>query len=346
YESAADCQTDCEESEELIVLSAKHSLSLRESAKQLEEYLQKARHKQGECLQPAGTNKPLHLSDIAYTLLEGREAMPERLAVISNNIDDLMLKLNHFYNGIDDHEIFRGKKPNHKRGQRQSDLPLKSGRTTLAEMAEFWVSGGNLSWEDFRTGRKPAKIALPTYPFLKNRLWVSNKAQTTSAAGTAPLFDFSAGECRFYKTLSDSEYYVKDHVVHGNMVLPGAAIIEAAREAGERLYGKSVIKLSQVVWAVPITVEKEKTIMIDLLPNQKDGRFVVKTDMQPEAAVHCQGNIITCGDKDASHTEHFKLDSWLTGQKRLISGAECYRNFRQSGLDYGAGFQVIKQLFI
>ena len=58
-------------------------------------------------------------------------------------------------------------KPNHKRGQRQSDLPLKSGRTTLAEMAEFWVSGGNLSWEDFRTGRKPAKIALPTYPFLK-----------------------------------------------------------------------------------------------------------------------------------------------------------------------------------
>ncbi|XBP68227.1 polyketide synthase dehydratase domain-containing protein [Bacillus velezensis] len=55
---------------------------------------------------------------------------------------------------------------------------------------------------------------------------------------------------------------------------------------------------------------------------------------------------MTCGDKDASHTEHFKLDSWLTGQKRLISGAECYRNFRQSGLDYGAGFQVIKQLFI
>ncbi|MFE9943688.1 SDR family NAD(P)-dependent oxidoreductase [Bacillus velezensis] len=346
YESAADCHTDCEESEELIVLSAKHSLSLRESAKQLEEYLQKARHKQDEFLQQAGTNKPLHLSDIAYTLLEGREAMPERLAVISNNIGDLMLKLNHFYNGIDDHEIFRGKKLNHKRRQQQSDLPLKSGRTTLAEMAEFWVSGGNLSWEDFRTGRKPAKIALPTYPFLKNRLWVSNKAQTTSAAGTAPLFDFSAGECRFYKTLSDSEYYVKDHVVHGNMVLPGAAIIEAAREAGERLYGKSVIKLSQVVWPVPIIVEKEKTIMIDLLPNQKDGRFVVKTDMQPEAAVHCQGNIITCGDKDASHTEHFQLDNWLTGQKRLISGAECYRTFRQSGLDYGASFQVIKQLFI
>ncbi|MDJ1631799.1 polyketide synthase dehydratase domain-containing protein [Bacillus velezensis] len=86
---------------------------------------------------------------------------------------------------------------------------------------------------------------------------MSNKAQTTSATGTAPLFDFSAGECRFYKTLSDSEYYVKDHVVHGKTVLPGAAIIEAAREAGERLYGKSVIKLSQVVWAVPITVEKK-----------------------------------------------------------------------------------------
>ncbi len=98
--------------------------------------------------------------------------------------------------------------------------------------------------------------------------------------------------------------------------------------------------------AVPITVEKEKTIMIDLLPNQKDGRFVVKTDMQPEAAVHCQGNIITCGDQDASHTERFQLDSWLTGQKRLISGAECYRDFRQSGLDYGTSFQVIKQLFI
>nr|WGE01288.1 polyketide synthase dehydratase domain-containing protein [Bacillus velezensis] len=73
---------------------------------------------------------------------------------------------------------------------------------------------------------------------------------------------------------------------------------------------------------------------------------MVKTDMQPEAAVHCQGNIITCGDQDASHTERFQLDSWLTGQKRLISGAECYRDFRQSGLDYGASFQVIKQLFI
>ncbi|MDJ1631798.1 polyketide synthase dehydratase domain-containing protein [Bacillus velezensis] len=68
--------------------------------------------------------------------------------------------------------------------------------------------------------------------------------------------------------------------------------------------------------------------------------------MHPEAAVHCQGNIITCGDQDASHTEHFQLDSWLTGQKRLISGAECYRDFRQSGLEYGASFQVIKQLFI
>nr|WP_087992202.1 SDR family NAD(P)-dependent oxidoreductase [Bacillus subtilis] len=422
YEPPAISDTSWQEGEELIVLSAKHPLSLQEYAKQLAGYLQRASQKHDHSLvkavkeefkkaaekcgvdiktakstdwqsdlfmswideiynfynlrsrQPQDTEdftaerfleqnkkqvsdfyeqeglyKNVGLSNIAFTLLNGREPMSERLAIISKDVYDLISKLNKYINGDTDQSIFRGKKINQKRRQKQNGIQMKADKRTMAEMAEYWVSGGDLAWEDIHIERAASKIALPTYPFLKNKLWVSKSVhmQKKELVDPDPLFNFSEGESRFNKKLSSSDYYLKDHIINGEFVLPGAAVIEAAREAAERLNGKQVVKLSQIVWSLPITVQEEKTIAIDLLPNQEgSSRFIVKSNLHSETAVHSQGKLKFYEAEAAREIERFELNNLLKEQKSTINGDECYKSFKQAGLNYGSSYQVIKQLFI
>ncbi|MEK4111149.1 acyl transferase domain-containing protein/thioesterase domain-containing protein/RNA-binding protein YhbY [Paenibacillus sp. DS2363] len=157
---------------QVVILSALNKERLQAAAQQL--------------LNTVILNNEMSLRDVAYTLQVGREAMPDRLALIVSHKKELITGLKKFLkaekankNWVDSCPMFTG------RAEEDSTVKeLLSGRTgekilrafmaegNLDKIALYWSKGGNVSWEGLHEGKPAQIISLPGYPFEKRRCWV------------------------------------------------------------------------------------------------------------------------------------------------------------------------------
>ena len=157
----------------LIVLSGKNEERLKEVARNLHNFI--IHH------------SSLILPDLAYTLQVGREAMEERLAFAISSKNDLLKKLELFLNHLDrdelsEHSIYIGSFEQIKRNRLTSIIKReftdgwfenKIQKGELEDIGALWVEGIPIPWESLHKGEKVRKIRLPTYPFERQRYWVS-----------------------------------------------------------------------------------------------------------------------------------------------------------------------------
>ncbi|SEH40710.1 non-ribosomal peptide synthetase [Magnetospirillum fulvum] len=120
------------------------------------------------------------LAALAWTLQTGREGFEERLAIVADSKEALIAAL-------DRGDGVRGRA---KRGQ---------GRVATGEaatLAAAWVGGAEIDWRALWVGPVPTRLALPTYPFARERYWVPGlplaatpaTPRTVDAAPALPLF--------------------------------------------------------------------------------------------------------------------------------------------------------------
>jgi acyl carrier protein len=138
------------------------------------------------------------ITDIAHTLLVGREAMEERLAVIVTSIPELKEKLTRFGRENEEEDIeglFRGNPEGSNsipgfllegnEGKVYLDTIIRERK--LEKLAKLWVSGVDIDWNLLYRRTTPARISLPTYPFARERYWVTaDKPVKTTGASQDP----------------------------------------------------------------------------------------------------------------------------------------------------------------
>ena len=155
----------------LIVLSAKNEDRLNVMVKNLYEYFHRFRV----------SNFEIPISNLAYTLQAGREAMDHRLALLVHDNDEIRDKLKSILIGqksIDG--FYRGKTDYCRKADDNIEQILtldKKGMAhdNLEKLANFWVSGGNVDWNLLYKEKLPKRVILPTYPFLKKRFWIPDE---------------------------------------------------------------------------------------------------------------------------------------------------------------------------
>ncbi|MDT8977370.1 SDR family NAD(P)-dependent oxidoreductase [Paenibacillus sp. chi10] len=150
----------------LFVLSAKGDAQLNVYAGSMVEFLK---------LHPE-----LDLADMAYTLQVGREAMDYRLAFIADSREAVLKALMEFmkHNSVPGILTGQVKKGKDGMGVLESDADAKSLAQTwfrkkkFTQIADLWVKGLNLDWNQLYDSNRPRRISLPTYPFGKESFWV------------------------------------------------------------------------------------------------------------------------------------------------------------------------------
>ncbi|RKZ92367.1 MAG: hypothetical protein DRR19_04435 [Candidatus Parabeggiatoa sp. nov. 1] len=336
---------------QLIVLSAKNEDRLHAYIQKIIDFLSR----------PAN----LSLANLAYTLQVGREAMAERLAMVASSVDDVIDKLTQYAQGKTEIEAFyRG---NVKTSKPQSELLLKGKageaflkvvieEKELSQLAQLWVSGVDIDWQLLYPNNKPQRISVPTYPFARERYWISTTEPKSIVFGrpgqTAklhPLLDSNTStlaEQKFTTSLTGKEFYLTDHVVAGHKTLPGVAILEMARAAGELAGEQPVMRLTNIVWAIPITVsDTPKSVHISLYPAQQQRvDFEVNTlEENGSRQVHAQGKL-TYESTAVRDSETVDIEAIQNRCFETWDGGECYKLFQATGLNYGPGFQTIQAL--
>ncbi|MBL4673690.1 MAG: polyketide synthase dehydratase domain-containing protein, partial [Arenicella sp.] len=220
-------------------------------------------------------------------------------------------------------------------------------------LALQWMDGAALNWSNYYEHMALKKTPLPTYPFAEKRCWYSKKTaddinNTVSkiALERTNLAGVVKNDNVFLNTLSKEQFFINDHVVQGNKMLPVVVYLEFVRDAANYILGSSIANtLENVFWLQPIKVLDEDislkiefdTAGIGKAPSVDMVGFQVSVD----GTIHSKGQVgkkeIRPGDVQSLNLNHLKGLSQQT-----LSKAELYRLFTKNGLDYGPSFQTIE----
>jgi acyl transferase domain-containing protein/acyl carrier protein/thioesterase domain-containing protein len=333
-------------SDTIILLSAKNKERLSDQVINLRNYIE--------------SNPNLDIHNIGYTLQVGREAMEERLALVVRNVEELSIQLIN-YSEFSNNELFRGNIRKDKSdfilqgnaGKAYIDVAIQDRE--LSSLAQLWVKGVSIDWNLLYTKENhPDKISLPTYPFAKDRYWITlleNEKNVLSIEHRLnklhPLLhqnNSSLREQRFTSEYNGSESFLSDHRVKGEKILPGVAYLELARAAGAISLEQSITRFKDVVWLSPISVNgTPEEIQISLFDEQE---AMISYDIYSVAesleVIHSQGKMFTEPLKLVPSIDVREIQGRLSGLK---DGFECYELLKRLGLDYGDSFRGIEKLY-
>ncbi|MGO1070379.1 SDR family NAD(P)-dependent oxidoreductase [Lysobacter sp. CA199] len=335
----------------LIVLSARRETALREMASRLAHRLQ--------------ADPDIGLQDAAYTLQVGRIAMEFRLALVAASRRELLDALRTYAeHGALSAQAWSGHRDAAKRepavaarlAAAAARMPEWLAARDLAALAQAWVDGGTVDWPALHAQAGRRRVPLPGYAFQRQRYWVDTAdvgaGRDAAIAVLHPLIDANVStldEQAFLKTFRPDEFYLRDHRLGENRILPGVVYLELALQAARLAApGRAVTALEDVHWYKPVIVnDAPQTVRVALLPERGAVAFEVCADDDAQRP-YAQGAIVL-GDAGASVASvgGDAADRDLASiAKRTVAldGAQVEAAFSAMGFAFGESFQVFESL--
>jgi acyl transferase domain-containing protein/acyl carrier protein len=328
----------------LIVLSARNEERLLEYSRRLLRHL----------------DTETDMAGLAYTLQVGREAMPERLAVVVADAQELREKLRDFAGG-ESCGVHRGSVEVRRPGKSTKARDALEARD-LEGLAQAFTAGEGIDWEQLHAHSRPRRVSLPVYPFAEDRHPI---ADTTAPASPAvrenaplhPLVSHNSStlkEVSFSSWLSADAFYARDHKVNGQMIFPGAGFLEIACVSASIAGTANVARLQDVIWVQPLVFNDEpRIIQTSLEPADGKAEYVITSYGEDgERVVHCEGVVHYCdsaGDGTGGSPaadEYLPLEALKQSCSKRVDGAPLYDLFETSGIGYGPAFRTLRDLYI
>ena len=250
---------------------------------------------------------------------------------------------------------------------------LRKGKSNwealLASLGELYTHGAEINWQGYEAPYPPARrIALPTYPFQRQRYWAETRPQSTGrlrAAGAHPLLGprldiaHTPGVHIWQGELElERLRYLDDHRVQGLPILPLTAYVEMATAAAVEAYGPGPVCISGVeikkVLLLPegaaplvqviLTQQAEDLLQFQIFsrPTRSQGKYAP----QEPWTLHAQGSLQRLkGDLRPHLLDQFDLSAIQARCSEEISGEVFYRQLSEKGNQWGPNFQGIERLW-
>ncbi|MCP4699162.1 MAG: polyketide synthase, partial [Gammaproteobacteria bacterium] len=345
----------------LIVLSARTQEQLQQQAEGMIAYCDR--------------ENDVNCGNISYTLLVGRRHLDCRLACIVRSPKELAGLLRKWLKTGKTAQVHvsdvkknnYGENPSLKKYGNQCILDCRNTDSDLAclealeTIANLFIQGYALEYDQLFKSGQYSKISLPAYPFARERYWIPEntegrrqKTQSGKESGVLhPLLHANTSdlsEQRFSSVFSGDEFFLSDHIVKGRRVLPGAATLEMARAAVERAAGNEsegiAIRLKNIVWARPVTVGDDPAQLHIALFPEENGEIAFEIFTEPEhgdRAVFSQGSAVFIDRPDTPALDIPSLRAEC--QSGTVDSARCYDIFKARGIEYGPGFRGIDTVY-
>ncbi len=194
----------------------------------------------------------------------------------------------------------------------------------LTSLGALYISGSTIQWDHFDRGGARHKVALPTYPFQRQRYWVDTPKKRHTAA-LRPLIDKMTQSPAIKETIFETEFsvarlpFLTDHRVYDKLVSPGACQLAMVLNAAGLAFGKEQ------------ALQAEDVVLPQALVIPKDGASTVQTIFTPVAAngrgAHCQFKVISfapiaqLGMDQVATSTHVTGNITESNQELLVSPA-------------------------
>jgi acyl transferase domain-containing protein len=226
---------------------------------------------------------------------------------------------------------------------------LRAGREwrqTLDSLARLWTNGADVDWAAFDAPYQRRRVALPTYPFERQRYWIEKPAArpAPAKAGGHPLLGERlelAGETAAYvwqSSISTAAIpYLADHRAFGSLIFPLTGYLEmmTAAAADARLGARS---LKDVVVYEPLTLTADESRTLQLTLRGDELEIFSKSEAGWKR--HATARL-------AAQTVDLSLEPAAAVVARLpreIGADEFYRAVGQRGMEFGPAFRAVRRL--
>jgi len=210
----------------------------------------------------------------------------------------------------------------------------------LESLGKLYVWGAEVNWQGFDAPYSRRKVALPTYPFERQRYWIEFKAPVAQRGGH-PLLGRSqevAGnsptqvwESRVGFT---SHPYLADHRALGNAIFPLTGYLEMAVAAAS-----PHIAVQDVVLREPLVLASEKECTVQVIRRGDDIEIFSRQEGNWRQHVSARASAV----ETPTASEHPR--DLTAAMRRTEDIPELYAYMRRRGMDFGPAFHTIRELW-
>ncbi|MBI3243488.1 MAG: SDR family NAD(P)-dependent oxidoreductase [Chloroflexi bacterium] len=243
--------------------------------------------------------------------------------------------------------------------QPASWLPsLREGRddwqTILDSLGALYVQGINVDWAGFDKDYLRRKVVLPTYPFQRQRYWLTPAKPAQQAAPARggktvhPLLGqrlrSALKEIQFESQFSlDGLPLLNDHRVYGVAVLPGTAYMEMALAAANVALGAGRHVLEDLIIHEALVVGEDETRSIQFIL-KSDGTFqLFSSGDDDDWQLHATGKVRAASfDGEAASVSLAEVQARCVEQ---VSAEAHYQMLRERGLEFGPSLHGVQQIW-
>ncbi|MDT7782896.1 MAG: hypothetical protein QOF58_1315, partial [Pseudonocardiales bacterium] len=215
----------------------------------------------------------------------------------------------------------------------------------LTALSQVHIDGINVDWTQLYTGGR--RVDVPTYAFDHQSFWPENTAKSdVRSAGLGavehPLLgaavELAGGAGHLFTARLSRRSWLADHVVHGAVLVPGAALVELALRAADEV---GLDRVEELTLAAPLVLPESGGVQVQLIVGvEENGRRSITIYSRLETAVdepwteHATG-VLGSGGAIA------EVGEWPP-RAEAIDVSDAYERFAESGFEYGPAFQGLR----
>ncbi|WP_264159540.1 type I polyketide synthase [Actinomadura rudentiformis] len=222
-------------------------------------------------------------------------------------------------------------------------------KALVTAVAQLHVNGRSPQWRALFEGART--VPLPTYPFQRERYWMSVPGAEADAASMglasvehpllgAAIESAESEEVLFSSRLSvETHRWLADHAVGGAVLFPGAGLVEMLIRAGDEV---GCGRIEELTLEAPLVLPERGARQVQVAVSAPDGGGARTVNVYSRAegsawTRHASG-VLVPGTADAS----FGLTSWPPPGAEPIAIDGLYDELAERGVDYGAAFRGLR----
>ncbi|MEM7530533.1 MAG: SDR family NAD(P)-dependent oxidoreductase [Chloroflexota bacterium] len=177
----------------------------------------------------------------------------------------------------------------------------------LSSVGELYTQGVDIDWAAVSPSTNQRKVALPVYPFQRDRYWIDRPKKRLSQR-LRPLIDRMIQVRRHRETLFETDFSVEampflaDHRVFEHIVSPGACQLAMVLNATELLNNRQTqrrpaharVELSDIVFPAPLVVPEAETQTVQAIFTANDVEvisFGAEEDDNDQPTIHVTAQV-------------------------------------------------------
>jgi len=234
-------------------------------------------------------------------------------------------------------------------------------REMLGALGTLYTRGAPVAWDAVRRSESARRVALPTYPFQRERHWFAKSARAEARAAQGhPLLGVrrdlasAPGTHTWETTLSlESHPWLTDHRVQGEAIVPATAFIEIGLAAGAEVLGHGAaqaLRVDQINNKKPLLLRdgEERTVQTTLTvePDGRRARLSVSSASKGSPWVeHATASIAKEDALDAASKSGLEA----AARERCaahVDGASFYETLARAGNQWGESFQGLREAWL